>query len=245
VAKNLADWTSKKTNNYDDLIEVNDELLSAWSRYVGHVVTSIGGYYERYSKPNQRVASYFVVPKEKQQGATKWLLEHAFSDATWLINKEVVTHQMMGYTEKIRSLQVYHLNHLLSFETLARLDNSSHSEVNYYKSVEFCKDLRVGLWSELASGTRLDVFRRNLQKAYIERMKYLLTEQMVPSPMNREYYSVAQSDVRSIVRGELKSLLASISLTKSKYKDTETLYHLEDCIDRIQTILYPGKQAVR
>ena len=57
VAKNLADWTSKKTNNYDDLIEVNDELLTAWFRYVGHVVTSVGGYYERYSKPNQQVAS--------------------------------------------------------------------------------------------------------------------------------------------------------------------------------------------
>lgn len=131
----------------------------------------------------------------------------------------------------------------MSFETLARLDNSSHSEANYYKSVEFCKDLRVGLWSELASGAKLEVFRRNLQKAYIERMKYLLTEQMVPSPTNREYYSVAQSDVRSTVRGELKALLASINLAKIKFKDTETIYHLEDCIDRIQTILYPGKQS--
>jgi hypothetical protein len=109
--------------------------------------------------------------------------------------------------------------------------------------VEFCKDLRVGLWSELASGAKLEVFRRNLQKAYIERMKYLLTEQMVPSPANREYYSVAQSDVRSTARGELKALLASIKLAKIKYKDTETLYHLEDCNDRIQTILYPGKQS--
>jgi hypothetical protein len=242
VAKNLADWTSKKTNNYDDLIEVNDELLTAWFRYVGHVVTSVGGYYERYSKPNQQAASYIVVPKAKQQMAMKWLLDHAFSDVAWLINKDVVTHQMMGYNEKIRGLQVAHLNDLLSFETLARLDNSSHSEANYYKSVEFCKDLRVGLWSELASGAKPEVFRRNLQKAYIERMKYLLTEQMVPSPTNREYYSVAQSDVRSTVRGELKALLASINLAKIKYKDTENLYHLEDCIDRIQTILYPGKQ---
>ena len=242
VAKNLADWTSKKTNNYDDLIEVNDELLTAWFRYVGHVVTSVGGYYERYSKPNQQVASYIVVPKVKQQMAMKWLLDHAFSDVAWLINKEVVTHQMMGYNEKIRVLQVSHLNDLLSVETLARLDNSSHSEANYYKSVEFCKDLRVGLWSELASGAKPEVFRRNLQKAYIERMKYLLNEQMVPSQTNREYYSVAQSDVRSTVRGELKALLASINLAKIKFKDTETIYHLEDCIDRIQTILYPGKQ---
>jgi hypothetical protein len=203
----------------------------------------VGGVYEQYAKPNQNISSYNVVPKASQQSAVNWIIANAFSNVDWLINKEVVTHQMMGYTEKIRVLQVTHLIDLLSFETLARLDNSSHSEANYYKSVEFCKDLRVGLWSELASGAKLEVFRRNLQKAYIERMKYLLTEQMVPSPTNREYYSVAQSDVRSTVRGELKALLASINLAKIKYKDTETLYHLEDCIDRIQTILYPGKQS--
>jgi Met-zincin/Domain of unknown function (DUF5117)/Domain of unknown function (DUF5118) len=241
VAKNLASWTSNKTNDYEDLIELNDELLSAWSRYVGHVTTSVGGVYEQYAKPNQQIASYVVVPKATQQTAVKWLLANAFSNVDWLINREVVTHHMMGYTDRIRSLQASPLNRMLSFETFARLDNSGLSTANAYKTVDLCQDLRQGLWSELATGAKMDGFRRNIQKAYVERMKYLLTEQMTPSPFARDFYNVSQSDVRSIVRGELKTLLASLLTAKGKYADKETAYHLADCIDRIQTALNPTK----
>ena len=241
VAKNLASWTSNKTNDYEDLIELNDELLSAWSRYVGHVTTTVGGVYEQYAKPNQQIASYVVVPKTTQQTAVKWLLANAFSNVDWLINREVVTHHMMGYTDRIRSLQASPLNRMLSFETFARLDNSGLSTANAYKTVDLCQDLRQGLWSELATGAKMDGFRRNIQKAYVERMKYLLTEQMTPSPFARDFYNVSQSDVRSIVRGELKTLLASLQTAKGKYADKETAYHLADCIDRIQTALNPTK----
>jgi hypothetical protein len=241
VAKNLASWTSNQTNDYEDLIELNDELLSAWSRYVGHVTTTVGGVYEQYAKPNQQMASYVVVPKATQQTAVKWLLANAFSNVDWLINREVVTHQMMGYADRIRSLQASPLNRMLSFETFARLDNSGLSAANAYKTVDLCQDLRQGLWLELATGAKIDGFRRNIQKAYVERMKYLLTEQMTPSPFGREFYNVSQSDVRSIVRGELKTLLVSLQTAKGKYADKETAYHLADCIDRIQTALNPTK----
>jgi hypothetical protein len=40
VAAHLSEWTSDVTNNYDDLSELYDELLSVWSRYIGHVVTN-------------------------------------------------------------------------------------------------------------------------------------------------------------------------------------------------------------
>ena len=241
VAKNLASWTSNKTNDYEDLIELNDELLSAWSRYVGHVTTTVGGVYEQYAKPNQQIESYVVVPKATQQTAVKWLLANAFSNVDWLINREVVTHHMMGYTDRIRSLQASPLNRMLSFETFARLDNSGLSTANAYKTVDLCQDLRQGLWSELAIGAKMDGFRRNIQKVYVERMKYLLTEQMTPSPFARDFYNVSQSDVRSIVRGELKTLLASLQTAKGKYADKETAYHVADCIDRIQTALNPTK----
>jgi hypothetical protein len=42
----LSEWTSDVTNNYDDLSELYDELLSVWSRYIGHVVTNVGGVHE-------------------------------------------------------------------------------------------------------------------------------------------------------------------------------------------------------
>jgi hypothetical protein len=248
VAKNLADWTSKKTNDYEDLIELNDELLGSWSRYVGHVTTMVGGVYEQYAKPNQNISSYNPVPKASQQAAVNWIIVNAFSNVDWLINKEVVTHQMAGYTDRIRSLQVSPLNRMLSLETFARLDNSGLNTPNNYKTIDLFQDLRGGIWSEIAAGKNIDRYRRNLQKAYIERLKALMTDQ-APAPAApassygppRETYPVAQSDVRSIVRGELKALQASLAAAKGKYADKEVRYHLEDCLERVGLILNPRK----
>jgi hypothetical protein len=247
VAKNLADWTSKKTNDYEDLIELNDELLSSWSRYVGHVTTMVGGVYEQYAKPNQQILSYNPVPKASQQAAVNWLIFNVFNNVDWLINKEVVTHHMAGYTDRIRSLQVNPLNRMLSLETFARLDNSGLTTSNYYKTIDLFQDLRGGIWSELATGKNIDRYRRNLQKAYIERLKALMTDQ-APAPAAaagpfgpRETYPVAQSDVRSIVRGELKALQASLVIAKGKYADKEVRYHLDDCLERVALILNPRK----
>ena len=248
VAKNLADWTSKKTNDYEDLIELNDELLGSWSRYVGHVTTMVGGVYEQYAKPNQNISSYNPVPKASQQAAVNWLITNVFTNVDWLINKEVVTHHMAGYTDRIRSLQVSPLNRMLSLETFARLDNSGLTTPNNYKTIDLFQDLRGGIWTELASGKNIDRYRRNLQKAYIERLKALMTDQAPAPPAAagqfgpaRETYPVAQSDVRSIVRGELKALQASLALAKGKYADKEVRYHVEDCLERVSLILNPRK----
>jgi hypothetical protein len=133
---------------------------------------------------------------------------------------------------------------MLSLETFARLDNSGLTTPNTYKTIDLFQDLRGGIWSELVTGKNIDRYRRNLQKAYIERLKALMTDQ-VPAPAGpygpRETYPVAQSDVRSIVRGELKALQASLALAKGKYADKEVRYHLEDCLDRVSLILKPTK----
>ena len=241
VAQHLAEWTSKKTNDYEDLIELNDELLGSWSRYVGHVTTMVGGVYEQYAKPNQHISTYNPVPKASQQAAVNWLITNVFTNVDWLINKEVVTHHMAGYTDRIRSLQVSPLNRILSVETFARLDNSGLTNPNHYKTIDLFQDVRGGIWSELASGKNIDRYRRNLQKAYIERLKLLMTDQAPVVLMSRESYPVAQSDVRSIVRGELKALQASLTASKAKFADKEVRYHLDDCLERVSLILNPRK----
>ena len=86
VASNLSKWTSDATNNYEDLDELYKEMLDVWSRYIGHVVTNVGGVYENTKKPNQKGNVYDVVPKTKQQEAMQWLQANAFSSPTWLVN---------------------------------------------------------------------------------------------------------------------------------------------------------------
>jgi hypothetical protein len=99
-----------------------------------------------------------------------------------------------GYTERFRNLQARHLNALLSFERLGRLMDSEIMGTANYKALDL-GDMRKGIWKEASLGSNVTIYRRNLQRAYIERMSYLMKEE-IKSGRPSDYYNVAQSDVR-------------------------------------------------
>ena len=77
VAENLPKWTSDQTNDYADLEELYGELLGVMSRYVGHVVTNVGGVYENLKTPEQEGSVYTVVDKDSLYlGYTIQFLRH-------------------------------------------------------------------------------------------------------------------------------------------------------------------------
>ncbi|MEZ4803202.1 MAG: zinc-dependent metalloprotease [Gelidibacter sp.] len=239
VSEHLHEWTSDVTNNYDDLKELYDELLFVWNRYVGHVTTHIGGVYEDTKKPSQGGVVYTPAPKSEQQEAMAWLNANAFSSPTWLLDLKILqSTDYAGYTETFRRFQVRHLNSILDFDTLGRLIDGEVVSAENYSALHMLQDLRKGIWKELTTNSKVDVFRRNLQRAYIERMNYLMTEELKPN-QSRQYFNVNQSDIRALVRGELNTLKNAIKVAKNNTSNTETKYHYEDAIKRIELILDP------
>ncbi|NGY38284.1 zinc-dependent metalloprotease [Flavobacterium sp. XN-5] len=239
VAAHLSEWTSDVTNNYEDLSELYDELLSVWSRYVGHVVTNVGGVYEDTKKPNQIGVVYTVTPKAQQQEAMKWLQANAFASPTWLVNLKTLKNiDYAGYTERFRNLQARHLNSVLSFERIGRLMDAEILGATNYSALNLLSELRKGIWKEASTATPVTIYRRNLQRAYIERMEYLMKDEIKPG-RSGEFYNVAQSDVRALVRGELTALKSVLATAKNSAATTEMKYHYADCIERISLILDP------
>ncbi|MEG2101309.1 MAG: zinc-dependent metalloprotease [Flavobacterium sp.] len=240
VANHLNEWTSNVTNNYEDLDELYKELLDVWSRYVGHVVTNVGGVYENLKNPNQAGNVYEVVPKAKQIEAMNWLQTNAFASPTWIVNLNTLKNtDYAGYTERFRNLQVRHLNNLLSLGRIGRLMDNEILGADTYKALDFFKDMRKGIWKEAGSAANVTIYRRNLQRAYIDRMGTLMTEEMKPTERSSGYYNVSQSDLRALVRGELNALKKSLTAAKALGTNAETKYHYEDCIKRIDLILNP------
>ncbi|NRT12791.1 zinc-dependent metalloprotease [Flavobacterium sp. 14A] len=239
VGAHLAEWTSDKTNNYEDLSELYDEFLGVWSRYVGHVVTNVGGVFENSKKPNQAGPVYTVVPKAQQVEAMIWLQQNAFASPTWLVDMKTLRNiDFAGYTERFRNLQTRHLNSVLSFDRLGRLMDAAVQGDDNYKAINMLTDMRKGIWKEAAARTNVTIYRRNLQRAFIERMAYLMQEEM-KSSRSESAYNVSQSDVRALVRGELKALKSQLAMANNPNLNTETRYHYEDCIARIALILDP------
>ena len=239
VASNLSKWTSDVTNNYEDLDELYKEMLDVWSRYVGHVVTNVGGVYENAKKPNQKGSIYDVVPKVKQQEAMLWLQSNAFDSPTWLVNIATLRNiDYTGYAERFRSLQVRHLNNALSFDRIQRLMDAEIVGANNYDALDLLQDMRKGIWKEASTASNVSIYRRNLQRAYIERMSFLMNEE-IKVGATRDYFNVSQSDIRGLVRGQLNILKGTLATAKSGAANAETKFHYIDCIKRIEKILDP------
>ena len=229
VAENLPSWTSDQTNNYEDLSELYGELLGVWGRYVGHVSGNIGGVYEFNKKPVQNGMVYEAVSKKKQKEAMVWLHKNAFETQDWLINPEILANiNENGYTERILSLQNRQLYTLLNPNKLEMMIDAEVIDSKTYTALDMIRDLRTGIFSETNYTKNVDVFRRNLQKSMINRMGILLN-----SKDNQN------SDISSIVRGELEALNFQLTVAKNRGVNRITKYHYRDCLANIKEILNP------
>lgn len=240
VVPNLIKWTAEKGKSYDDLETMYGQVLSQFKRYMGHVSSNIGGVYKDTKTYDQEGAVFTHVPEERQKGAMKFLQKQLFETPEWLIDRTIFNKiEFDGNVERINGLQERTLNNLLSFGRMARLiENKTINGNKAYSLFDMMTELRKGIWSELRNGKDIDVYRRNLQRAYIDRMEYLMTQEQ--EGHNRSDINVSQSDIRPVVRGELVQLQRSLKNGIRRNTNTMTTYHLKDALKRVDLILNPN-----
>jgi hypothetical protein len=246
ILPQLPDWLNEKGENYETLREVYDNLLSQFSRYMGHVVTNIGGIYTDYRTTDQEGNVYTVVPKATQKEAMAFLQKHLFTTPTWLLDRKILDKIASPNQDRISSLQDTWLTSLLSNARMQRLISSANRDPNAYRLDEFMDDLRTGIWSELAARKPIDVYRRNLQKAFVERLGSIVRP---PSPASSSGGGIVitigplvdtkKNDIMSVAKGTLRTLKSQITAALPAYTDRMSRYHLQDMLDRINNILDP------
>lgn len=246
ILDSLVDWTSEDAKDYDDLTELYGQVLGQWNRYIGHVARNVGGLYENFKTYDQEGPVYEMVPKERQQEAIQWMHQQVFTTPEWVLNEDVLRRiEGVGSMDRVRRYQVGAVNTLLDPQRLARMIEAEVLKGDdTYTSADLFTDLRTGLWSETRSGAAIDPFRRNLQRGYIDRLNYLMTQEApsVPSffaSFGFTNVSMSQSDIRAYVRGELKTLQRDVTRAIPRTQDRMTRLHLEDVLVRIDNILDP------
>lgn len=247
ITPKLIEWTAEKGKEYDDLNTLYGQVISQFNRYMGHVSNNIGGVYEQYKTYDQEGAVYTPVDREYQKNCLLFVQEQLFQTPQWLIVPDIFNKiEYSGSIERIRSLQVRTLDNILSLGKLARMiENQTINGTNAYSLLEMMGDLRKGLWSETRSGNTIDTYRRNLQKAHIERLAYLMTAESEGKKGNSGGYqkstpiNTGQSDIRSIARAELNILKKELKNAINRTADPLSKYHLEDVLERIELILDP------
>ncbi|MCD8436744.1 zinc-dependent metalloprotease [Tenacibaculum dicentrarchi] len=247
ILPNLEKWTTKDGENYDELKTMYGQLLGQFNRYMGHVSSNIGGVYENYKTSNQNGAVYTHVSKNHQKNALKFVNEQLFNTPNWLLDKNIFDKiQFSGADQRIRKLQTRTLNRILKTGRMTRLiENETLNGAKAYTLVNMMQDLRKGIWSELYSRKTIDAYRRNLQRAHLDRLDFLLNKAKNQNGHNNGGYfkqtavNISQSDIKSVVRGELKRLKTDAKRALSIAKNNISRYHLQDVLDRINTILEP------
>jgi len=247
ITDNLIDWTYQEGENYDELETLYGQVISQWNRYMGHAIKNVGGVYENDKTYNQDGVVYTPTPADMQEEAVSFLNNQAFSTPDWMLKKKILQRiEHAGAIERIRNIQENSLEDLLDFMRIARLlEIEAMEEDEVYTALNMLDDLREGIWSELDGGASIDIYRRNLQRSYLDRMHYLMTED-VPNipPQFSDFFgitpvNVENSDIRPMVREQLTILEDDINQALRRTDDRKTELHLNDALTRIDDILDP------
>ena len=245
IMNNLREWTYVEGSDYSELGEMYGAVQSQFNRYMGHVGRYIGGVKEEYKSIDQEGAIYSHAPKAKQKEAMAFLNAELFDTPEWMIDEEIINRlQDYGTVESMRSLQVRTLNSTLEWRKLGRIiENEAMNGDDAYSILELMSDLRGGIWSELRNGSTIDTYRRNLQRAHIDRLETMMTGDLDEPAAFRRFrgpgINAKQSDIRPVVRAELKTLKGQIQAAIPRTRDRMSKIHLEDALVRVNDILDP------
>ena len=246
IVPNLIKWTSEDGKDYEDLKTLYQQVINQYNRYMGHVTANIGGVYEYYKTYDQEGPVYSHVSKSRQEEAMKFLQNELFKTPLWLVDTNILNKiESAGAIERIKEYQVRTLRNLLDEGRMARLLENETLYKNAYTLDAMLQDVREGIWKELKTAKKIDLYRRNLQRAYLEEMKNLMAneQEKIPTEMRRYVQrtniNVGQSDIRSLVRAELNTLSQKIRSALNSVSDRVTRYHLQDSKERIKNILEP------
>jgi len=248
ILPNVEKWTYQKGKDYSDLKEIYTEIVAQYNRYMGHVLTNVGGMSENFKTYDQTGPVYSYLSKAKQKEAVSFFNQQLFTTPLWLINNDQLSKFDNGtLLNRIKAVQANTLVNLLAAPRIARLlDNETkNGTAKAYTLPELFKDIKTSVF---AAG-RPDAFKRNLQRAYVDRLGYLMTtESELPAGFPVESaasygltpINVSLSDIRPLVRAELKALQATTK-ARSVAGDAIAKAHYDDLTVRIKDILDPKK----
>ncbi len=247
ILPNILEWTKEDNEGYGNARTVYNELVGQFNRYMGHVAKNIGGITTTPRTVEEKGAIYEYVPKATQKEAMQFLQQQLFTTPKWLLDKQLFSVAAVGDANTIAGVQQSVLNRIISTNTLDKLTQAeAFDAAKAYPALEFLGDLRKGVWTELGTGSAIDIYRRNLQRIYAERLISIIRPPQTQAPTGGQQGGGQQggqgsanrvSDAVSLVKGHAKSLAAQIKTSLPGVKDNMTRFHLQDIYDRLTDAL--------
>ncbi|MDO4180577.1 MAG: zinc-dependent metalloprotease [Bacteroidales bacterium] len=201
VVKALPEWTWEEADMNANLSRVYGEVIGQYQRYMGHVLSNIGGVYHHYKSVEEEGDVYEAVPKARQKEALDYVNRNLFQKPEWLIFEPYmmrITREPNRYLYRLIDAAFgvpSRAGVLLDFNALRRMQEFVDQDANNYAPEEYLSDMTKLVFTELDANKKVDSYRRYLQRAYVNRAITLLTQK-----------GNEQADVRSLLLAQLTSV---------------------------------------
>ncbi|MEO6135960.1 MAG: zinc-dependent metalloprotease, partial [Ginsengibacter sp.] len=246
ILPNLMEWTKEPNEGYENANKMYGQLVGQFSRYMGHVTKNIGGIETTPSFTEQSKIVYEFVSKKTQKEALDFLNDQLFTTPKWLINKDLFSYSGVDAMQNISAIQKRALGSLMSANTLNKMLRSEAFDASAaYTATQFLNDLKNDIWSELKSKTPIDMYRRNLQKMYVQQViDFLTPDTKAPAALAFGRGASGPSDSQtndglSIMKGQARNLVSEIKLVIPQMTDSASKLHLQDVMERLKIALDP------
>src|SRR5436189_3836917 len=176
--------TGDRLDNYDRLDDLYAELIAQWAREMNHVAVVVGGVYQFTKYAGQTGRVYQPVPRAKQAEAVQFLNDNVFTTPSFFFDPEILRRiEPTGFVERVRQRQTAVLNLLFQDSRLSRLADQQATQPSGYTIPDLFADVRSGVFAEFRGGAvRIDEYRRNLQRAFVDQMERLINTPLVTPP---------------------------------------------------------------
>jgi ribosomal protein S18 acetylase RimI-like enzyme len=244
IAK-LPEWTRQPNEGYEDLNNMYNQLTTQFNRYMGHVAKNIGGIYENPKTVEEGGFVYEYTPAATQKEAMNFLDRQLFTTPKWMLDEKILADIGETPVQVVYTSQNGVLTRILTFHTLNKLLAGEAADgQSAYKITDLFNDLNKSILTEIKAGQPIDIYRRNLQKLYVDKMIELVKpkpQATVPTVVfggrGGAPRELDQTDALSVVKGQLRMINGMLKTT-----DAMTTYHLQDLNDRITAALDPKSE---
>ena len=240
VMAKLPEWTREENDKYTNLNDMYRQVASQFMRYSLHVTTNVASVYTQIKSRDQEGDVYIPSNEETQREAVAFLNQEVFQTPTWLLDNNILNKLSnpirMG---SIGNVQDRVLEQLLSDRILNSLLMTAQREGDAacYTLDEFMSDVKKGIWSELETGKPIDIYRRNLQKNYVQQVFTAIREAEFSTHLLAALFGGAygeelmpitsNTDIPSYLSLHLDRLSAEIQSKLSKVQDADSKKHLQ------------------
>ncbi len=244
--------TTQATEDVSYTREAYNRVVGQFVTEIRHVATIPGSStgQEKYgSQPGPR---FTPIPRAQQKAAVKFVQDNLFTTPTFLLDPQILRRlEPDGAVARINSAQRGILATLMADDRMARLMEyeALPGATGQYPLSEYLADIRTGIWSELGAGSvRVDAFRRGLQRIYLEGVIAKLAANPSTTPRISSSAQTGQlvtaaarpsTDVKALLRQELRTLDASLAAAAGKASDAVTRAHIAEARFQIKQALEP------